>query len=34
MSLMEKQLQTAIDADSLYIDSLFGGKNNEITAAT
>ena len=28
-SLMEKQLQTAINSDGLFIDSLFGGKNNE-----
>ena len=29
LPLMEKQLQTAIQADPLFIDSLFGGKNNE-----
>lgn len=29
ISLMEKQLQTAMNGDSLFIDSLFGGKNNE-----
>jgi len=29
ISLMEKQLQTAMNADGLFIDSLFGGKNNE-----
>lgn len=29
VSLMEKQLQTAIQGDPLFIDSLFGGKNNE-----
>jgi len=27
--LMEKQLQTALQGDPLFIDSLFGGKNNE-----
>lgn len=31
LPLMEKQLQTAIQGDPLFIDSLFGGKNNEIT---
>lgn len=31
LSLMEKQLQTAIDGDPLFIDSLFGGKNNGTT---
>jgi hypothetical protein len=29
LPLMEKQLQTAIQADPVFIDSLFGGKNNE-----
>lgn len=28
--LMEKQLQTAIQGDPLFIESLFGGKNNEV----
>ena len=31
LALMEKQLQTALQADSMFIDSLFGGKNNEST---
>ena len=30
VALMEKQLQTAIEGDPLFIDSLFGGKNNEV----
>lgn len=30
LQLMEKQLQTAIQADQIFIDSLFGGKNNEV----
>lgn len=29
IELMEKQLQTASQADPMFIDSLFGGKNNE-----
>ena len=29
ISLMEKQLNTAMNADNLFIESLFGGKNNE-----
>lgn len=29
IQLMEKQLQTAIQGDPLFIESLFGGKNNE-----
>lgn len=29
LTLIEKQLQTAIQGDPLFIDSLFGGKNNE-----
>lgn len=29
LPLMEKQLNTAIQADKMFIDSLFGGKNNE-----
>lgn len=29
LPLMEKQLQTAMNADPIFIDSLFGGKNNE-----
>lgn len=29
LPLMEKQLQTAIQADPIFIESLFGGKNNE-----
>lgn len=28
IALMEKQLQTAIQGDPVFIDSLFGGKNN------
>ena len=28
--VMQKQLQTAVHADPLFIDSLFGGKNNEV----
>jgi hypothetical protein len=31
LSLMEKQLDTAIQGDPLFIQSLFGGKNNEST---
>jgi hypothetical protein len=30
LQLMEKQLQTACQADPLFIDSLFGGKNNVV----
>lgn len=30
LPLMEKQLQTAMQADKIFIDSLFGGKNNEV----
>ena len=30
VALMERQLQTATQADPLFIESLFGGKNNEI----
>lgn len=29
ISLMEKQLDTAINGDPVFIESLFGGKNNE-----
>ena len=28
--LMEQQLQTAIQGDPLFVDSIFGGKNNEL----
>lgn len=30
LSTMEKQLQTAMQGDKLFIESLFGGKNNEV----